>query len=80
MDSMTDVKISCASASLRTFAKRSTLKTASPRVMNAMSAKRMLHVASPCGMRCRIFAMRASLCPNALKLSTMVRPTFLMRV
>eukprot|EP00965_Chrysotila_dentata_P158458 5234128-Pleurochrysis_carterae.AAC.1 len=78
MDSMTDVKIPCASASLRTFAKWSS-KAASPRVMNAMSAKKMLHVASPCGMRCRISVMGANLCPNALKLSTMVRPTFLMR-
>eukprot|EP00965_Chrysotila_dentata_P045295 1505118-Pleurochrysis_carterae.AAC.1 len=79
MDSMTHVKIFCASASLRTFAKRS-LKDAPPWVMSAMSAERTLHIASPYGMRCRISATRASLCPNAFKLSTMARPMFLMHV
>eukprot|EP00965_Chrysotila_dentata_P144226 4763426-Pleurochrysis_carterae.AAC.1 len=58
INSMTYVKISFVSASLRTFAKRS-LKAASPRVMSAMSAKRALHIASPCGIRCRISATRA---------------------
>eukprot|EP00965_Chrysotila_dentata_P255839 6212356-Pleurochrysis_carterae.AAC.3 len=44
---MTEVNISCASASLRTFAKQ-TLKAALPRVMSAMRMKSTLHIASSC--------------------------------
>eukprot|EP00965_Chrysotila_dentata_P139408 4609789-Pleurochrysis_carterae.AAC.1 len=46
VDSLTDVNIFCASASLRTFAKRS-LKAASPRVISAMRTKSTLHIANP---------------------------------
>eukprot|EP00965_Chrysotila_dentata_P039329 1307311-Pleurochrysis_carterae.AAC.4 len=68
IDSMPDVKIACASASLRTFAKRS-LKAASPRMMSSMSTKRTLHIASPCCMWGQSSATRASLCLKSLKLS-----------
>eukprot|EP00965_Chrysotila_dentata_P084643 2793655-Pleurochrysis_carterae.AAC.1 len=74
VECMTEVNISYASASLRTFAKRS-LKAASPRVISAIRLKSKLHIASPCGMRCRSSAMRASLALNALQVSVMAWPS-----